>query len=353
MRRFFFRHAPHGLAIGLVCGALMTGVSTQAQTASPARAAAKSVTSRSTAATPAATTSGTVNYERDLQGRWNFATATPWERPAGTPLELDEKDVKEFQKKLEAQCSHCDDHPDDPNQVYNGAFFEMHSNVMRVNGKVRSSLVVDPPDGKIPPLIPGVREKLAAIRKAEEHAVRAADFSTVIRCIIGFNTGPPLTPGTYGNNVEIVQNSDYVVMTTEHVHAARVFPVDGRPHTGIRQYLGDSVGHWEGNTLVVDSINFLNGAGITVPNLHGHGNGPRAHVIERFTRIEKDTLLYSFTIEDPDVWTKPWTMEFTFRRDNNEAILEYACHESNYAIRNSLSELRALEKKEAASAQKK
>ncbi len=340
MRRFLVPHA-HGHIARLACVALFTVLSAPTQHASPTRAGGE------TAAGSVAATQRAIPYARDFQGRWNFATATPWERPPGTSLEIDAKDVPAFEKKLKELCSHCEDHPDDPDQVYNGFFFEMHSNPMRVRGKVRTSLIVDPPDGRLPPLAPGARERMASIRALEGRERTAKDYSTVIRCIVGFNTGPPLTPGTYGNNVQIIQNDDYVVMTTEHVHQARTFPVDGRAHTGIRQFLGDSVGRWEGDTLVVDSINFLNDTGFTIPNLHGHGLGTRAHLIERFTRLEKDTLLYSFMIDDPDTWTRPWTMEFTMRRDNNEAILEYACHEGNYAMRNSLSENRAKEKKAA------
>lgn len=349
VRRLIIRHLHGVLAVGLVWCGMATGPFAQGQKTPSAATAAKRAPVTKTVASPQVVG----GYDpRDLQGRWNFSTLTPWERPAGTSLEISDQEAKELEAKLTSECRLCDENNAKDSNPYNAFWFEMRAHVVRVNGKARQSMVVDPPDGRLPPVKPEARKRLDDFRRNQDQAARAEEAQTVMRCIVGFNTGPPLTPGTYGNNVEIVQNRDYVTMVAEHVHTARVFPVDGRPHTGIRSWTGDSVGRWEGNTLVVDTINFVNSIGVTDPSLHGGGNGPNAHLIERFTRIERDKILYSFTIDDPDTWTKPWTMEFTFHRDDNEAILEYACHESNYALRNNLSSSRNLEKA-AAGHQKK
>lgn len=331
--RFILRYGPGCVAIGMIWCSVIAHVSTQSE--QPPRAE-KSAKAGAAPSVPSAAKFRMPDGKPDLQGRWDYATVTPWERPAGTPLLLNEKEARELEEKL-TKAVDFDGPTRGANSPYNQFWFDQGSRLVRVNGAAHRSLIVDPPDGRLPPLTADARKKLDAIRKVQDNAGRAEEFPTVIRCIIGFNTGPPLTPGTYGNNVEIIQNGDYVVMVAEHVHSARVFPVDGRPHTGIRRWLGDSVGHWEADTLVVDTIDFLNATGVTDPNLHGNGNGPRTHLVERFKRLDANTLLYSFTIDDPDLWTKPWTMEFTFVKNDKAPVLEYACHETNYALPHSLS----------------
>jgi hypothetical protein len=158
-----------------------------------------------------------------------------------------------------------------------------------------------------------------------------------VRCMLGFNSGPPMTPGGYNQNVQLFQTRDYVVILNEMIHNARIVPLDGRPHGNIRQWVGDSRGRWEGDTLVVDTRNFRRETsfqrGRTTANLH---------LVERFTRVDNDTLMYEFTVNDPTVWTKPWTAQIAMAR-NSEPMYEYACHEGNYGMYNMLAGARAAE----------
>ena len=158
------------------------------------------------------------------------------------------------------------------------------------------------------------------------------------RCILFPTVGPPMLPFAYNNNLQIFQSAGYVAILQEMVHDVRVIPVDGRPHlpASIRQWRGDSRGHWEGNTLIVDTTNFRSQGAFFASATES------LHVIERFTRTAEDTLLYEFTVEDPATWVKPWTAQFPMLKDPNR-IFEFACHEGNYGMANTLSEVRALE----------
>ena len=145
-----------------------------------------------------------------------------------------------------------------------------------------------------------------------------------------------MTPGAYNNNVQLFQNAGYVVILNEMVHDARLVPLDGRAHGNIRQWLGDSRGHWEGDTLVVDTTNFYRGTSLA-------GSSANMHLVERFTRVDADTLLYEFTVDDPSTWTKPWTAQVPMKKSQDQ-MYEYACHEGNYALPNMLTGARAQEK---------
>ncbi|MCH2254896.1 MAG: hypothetical protein MK365_17320 [Vicinamibacterales bacterium] len=158
------------------------------------------------------------------------------------------------------------------------------------------------------------------------------------RCILGFNAGPPITPGGYNQNVQLFQTPDHVVLVTEMVHTARVVPLDGRPvlTDGIRQWSGDSRGHWEGDTLVVETSNFND-------QRRWRGSTPNMKLVERFTRIDADTLEYEFTVTDPETWTTPWTAQIPMRR-NDLTLFEYACHEGNHSMEGILAGARAQER---------
>jgi hypothetical protein len=156
------------------------------------------------------------------------------------------------------------------------------------------------------------------------------------RCIIGLNAGPPMTPGAYNNNVQLVQTPGYVVILNEMVHSARIVPLDGRPHGTIRQWKGDSRGHWEGDTLVVDTINFKSGTNLP-------GSSANTHLIERFTRTGPNSLQYEFTVDDPTMWTKSWTAVVPMAK-TDIPLYEYACHEHNYAMAGILGGAREAEK---------
>jgi hypothetical protein len=161
---------------------------------------------------------------------------------------------------------------------------------------------------------------------------------------MGFNAGPPVMPSAYNNNIQIFQNHDYVVIYNEMIHNARIVPLDGRQHLPIPQWSGSSLGHWEGNTLVVETINFYGQT--SFPN-----SSPTMHLSERFTRVGPDTLNFLYTVSDPSTWTKSWTAEFPML-NSREPVYEYACHEGNHAMIGILAGARATEKAEAEAARK-
>ncbi len=285
----------------------------------------------------------------DLQGVWSFATLTPLQRPA----QLGEKEFlteTEAAAVEEAGARARIDQDRPPREgtgsntgTYNQFWFETGTKVVPTK---RSSLIVDPPSGRVPPLTPEAQKRqqdLAALRQAHP-ADGPEDRSTPERCIVGFNAGPPFAPGAYNQNVQLLQGPGYVVILNEMVHTARIVPVDGRPHVApqMRQWKGDSRGRWDGDTLVVDTTNFYGRTGF-------QASGPNMHLIERFTRVDDDTLLYKFTVEDPTTWTRPWSAEIPMPKSDGR-IYEYACHEANYAMTGMLAGARAEEKKAAAEA---
>jgi hypothetical protein len=276
----------------------------------------------------------------DLQGVWNYATITPLERPgelAGKQV-LTDGEAAEYEKQtLERR------NPDrrdggaaaDVGRAYNQFWWDYGTKVI---GTKRTSLIVDPPDGKIPPLTEEAKQRVEA-RAAVLRAPPAGpeDRNLWERCFLG-TAGPPVVPGPYNNNFQIFQTRDYVVILNEMIHDARIIPLDGRPHVpaNIRQWMGDSRGRWEGNTLVVDTTNFT---GKT--NFRGSGEG--LHLVERFTRVDAGTLLYEFTVDDPSAFTRPWSAALPMAK-SDDLIYEYACHEANYGMFNMLSAARAEEK---------
>jgi hypothetical protein len=205
-------------------------------------------------------------------------------------------------------------------------------------GTKRTSLIVDPPDGKIPPLTEEGRKRVEArAAMLRRPPTGPEDRNLWERCILG-TAGPPIVPGPYNNNFQLFQTRDYVVILNEMIHDARIIPLDGRPHVPakVRQWMGDSRGRWEGNTLVVDTTNFT---GKT--NFRGAGEG--LHLIERFTRMDAGTLLYEFTVADASAFTRTWSAALPMTK-SDDLIYEYACHEGNYGMFNMLSAARAEEK---------
>src|SRR4029077_5466438 len=201
----------------------------------------------------------------------------------------------------------------------------------KVVGTKRTSLIVDPPNGRLPAMTPEgkIRADLRAAELRETqfgrpHADSWEDRPLQERCIVGLNAGPPMTPGAYNNNVQLVQTPGYVLLVNEMVHSARIVPMDGRRHGSIRQWKGDSIGHWEGDTLVVDTINFKRETSLD-------GSSANMHLVERFTRVDANTLLYEFTVDDPTMWTRPWTAVVPMTK-SDDPVYEYACHEGNYAM---------------------
>ena len=209
----------------------------------------------------------------------------------------------------------------------------------KVVSTLRTSIIVDPPDGRIPPPTPEAQKRAAA--RAEARRLHPADgpedLSLADRCIA--RPGPPILPAGYNNNHQIVQTPDYVVIYSEMMHDARIIPLDGRPHLprNVHQWFGDSRGQWAGNTLVVQTTNFTD-------KTNFRGSGENMRLTERFTRIDKDTLLYQFTVDDPESFQRPWSGEIPLKKAPGP-IFEYACHEGNYSLVNTLSAARAEEKK--------
>ena len=274
----------------------------------------------------------------DLQGIWSYATITPVERPAefaGKEF-LTEQEAAAYEKRI-LQENNRDRRDgtaqEDVGRAYNDFWWDRGTKVVSTR---RTSLVVDPPDGRIPPLTDEARKRTAARAEVRRRTGRGPsdgpeDRPLGERCIIFGSGGVPMLPGAYNNNVQLVQSPDQVVL-------ARIVPLDGRPPLpkNIRQYRGDARGHWEGDTLVVVTTNFTD-------KTNFRGSSENLKLTERFTRVDEETLLYRFTIEDPSSFPRPWTVEIPMWR-NRELMYEYACHEGNSSIAGVLSGARAEEK---------
>ena len=281
----------------------------------------------------------TADGKPDLQGVWSFATLTPLERPAefaGKPT-LTADEAAAYAKGIQ-QRRNADRRDGgaaaDVSRAYNDTFYDYGTGASN-----QSSLIIDPKDGKLPPLTPdGQKRRQARAAAMSRPATGPEDRSLGERCILGFNAGPPMLPSAYNNNVQIYQTHDTVLLLNEMVHDTRIVPLDGRPHGTVRQWVGDSRGHWEGDTLVVDTINFTDkGTAFLIPV------DVNFHLIERFTRRDANTLIYEFTVEDPTVQTRPWTASVPMTK-SDEPIYEYACHEGNYGMLGILEGARAEEK---------
>jgi hypothetical protein len=302
------------------------------------------------AAAKAWTPPRTPDGQPDLEGIWSNATVTPLERPpelAGKQF-LTEKEAAEFAKRQvernDADRRATRETEADVARAYNDAWYDRGTKVV---GSRRTSLIVDPADGSVPPLTPeGQKREDASFCETGLHSHCTErgynsweDRNLWERCI---TRGLPILPAPYNNNYQILQTPGYVAIYSEMIHDARIIPLDGRPHIGknIRQWLGDSRGHWEGDTLVVDTTNFSD-------KTNFKGSTANLHLIERFTRVDADTLLYQFTVDDPTTFTKQWTAEVPMLKTEGP-IYEYACHEGNYALHDILAGARAEEKAEAA-----
>ena len=288
----------------------------------------------------------------NLQGVWDYRTVTPLERPedqADKAFLTEEQAASIERDNLDRNArlltrgpertsasNQVDRREDGTPGFYNNFWLDRGTTAV---GTRRTSLIVDPPDGRLPPLTPEAQRRadsseaarIAAVRRGDRPAQSWTDLDAGDRCIQHAKAGPPISVGGYNNNVQVFQIPGYVALLNEQNHDVRMIPLDGRQHVGsqIAQWMGDSRGHWEGDTLVVETTRF-NGKHDQIgrPLL---STGQNLSLVERFTRADADTLLYEFTVTDPTIWVSPWTVELPMKR-NPDLIYEFACHEGNYGM---------------------
>jgi hypothetical protein len=296
----------------------------------------------------------TADGRPDLSGVWNFASGTPLERPEefGNRAVLTDEELAQIVRRAEAEQQAGDRQPPAGDT---GSYNLFWTEIGTRRGDPRTSLISDPPDGRLPPVTPDTQKRMLALMTAESDPEKPEDLTPWGRCLTGFNAGPPILPSGYSNVVQVFQTPDAVVLFTEMVHEARYVPLDGRPHLSpvIRQWQGDSRGRWEGDTLVIDTRHFrsegtgnlpLLGAGVGGKLRSGVLTDENLHVVERLSRPDATTLRYEVTVEDPTVWTRPWTAAVLMQKTRDN-VYEYACHEGNYSMQNILVGQRAAKAK--------
>ena len=303
----------------------------------------------------------------DLQGVWDFRTITPMERPlelAGKQV-LTEEEAASYEARENRRQNRDLVDPEKGGAIYPPAseggvvpyneFWYDRGSSLAEGG--RTSLIVDPSDGRLPPLAPGAprQGRTVSADVAGERPVRfrsggigadgPEDRALGERCLLGFNAGPPVIPSAYNNTLQVLQTPDHVVIVNEMIHDARIVPLDGRTHLArsIRQWMGDSRGRWEGDTLVVETTNFTDKTASFNPTIQSAaGTGATLHLVERFTRAGAGALRYEFTVDDPHTFTRPFTGVIPMTTADGP-LFEYACHEGNYGMFNLLAGARAEE----------
>ena len=292
------------------------------------------------------------NGRPDLQGVWDFRTITPLQRPRrlGDRAALTEEEAAAAEARAAETQTALVESIGGKIGAYNAFWFDLGTNIVSSR---QTSLIVDPPDGRLPPLADGATRQVGSLTRdvPGERPVRfrsrgigltgPEDRALAERCLLGFNSGPPMMPSGY-NNMQLFQTPDHVVVVNEMVHDARIIPLDNRAHLdGIRQWMGDARGHWEGDTLVVESRNFTGKTSSFDPGAtNSLGSGETLHLTERFTRLDEDTLLYEYTVDDSTTFTRPFTVALPMRK-SDAPVFEYACHEGNYGLLNILRGARA------------
>ena len=290
----------------------------------------------------------------DLGGVWDFRTTTPLERPdefAGK-AELTAEEAAAQKARARAQLIDRPPQAGDP-----GGYNVFWVDTPGVVDDRRTSLIVDPPDGKLPPLMPNAQNQVGSLfedvpdsgpvryRAGGSGVDGPEDRGLAERCLLGFAHGPPLTPGGYNQNIQLFQTPSHVVILNEMVHDPRIIPLDGRPHLpgDVLQWNGDARGHWEGDTLVIESKNFTDKTASFTPNaMAAMGTGEHLRLTERLTRVGAGLLRYEFTVDDPTTFTRPFTAAIPMRR-SDVPMFEYACHEGNYGLLNILRGARVAE----------
>ena len=302
----------------------------------------------------------------DISGVWDFRTLTPLQRPEDQEASIDEARAAEIEAAA-VERARVADAPSDPEERrlkagepvggYNNFWFDRGA---RVIDDRRSSLIIDPPNGRLPEILPDVKRQTRGDDKPIDRPVRLRvggigldsyeDRGLAERCILGFNVGPPITPGGYNQNIQIFQSANHVAILNEMVHDSRIVPLDGRPHLpdSVRQWMGDSRGRWEGDTLIVETKNFSDLVSSFSGSVAGSvGDAYEMHVTERFRRVDEHTLMYEYTVNDPATFARPFTARLLMKR-GAAPLYEYACHEGNYGLHNILSGARAEEAEAAA-----
>ena len=306
----------------------------------------------------------------DLQGIWDYRTLTPLERPeelgdkaflteeeaAALERETLERNARLLNRAAEttAASNQVDRREDGTPGFYNNFWLDRGTTAV---GTRRTSLIVDPSNGRLPPLTDAARiraespeaERIAGVRRGMLPARTYADLDAGDRCIQHAKAGPPISTGGYNNNIHVFQTPDHVVILAEQNYDARIVPLDGQPHVSpqVRQWMGDSRGYWDGDTLVVETVHF-NGKHDQIgrPLL---SSGENLMLVERFTLIDGQNLMYEYTVNDPTIWTSPWTAQHPMKR-NPEPMYEFACHEGNYGMHGIMAGSRAQEAAAAANA---
>ena len=263
----------------------------------------------------------------DIDGLWDFATATPLQRPADYAEQeyFTAEEANRFERDLIARRAEAQKRSPSVHAPY---WLDHGRNVQESR---RTSLIFDPPNGRIPPMTEDGRRR-AQERRDKRQKVPAGpeDRSLWERCLMGFNAGPPMNPGAYNNNVLILVTPDTVALLNEMVHETRIVPLDDQPRLPehLRQFKGDSRGYWDGETLVIETRNFE-------PRISFQGSGGNMRLVERFTRFDDATLIYEYTIDDPESFNRPWSARLEMKK-SDQALFEYACHEGNYGLMNIL-----------------
>ena len=265
----------------------------------------------------------------DLSGVWSSASRTPMERPAAFAgkAALTDEEAKAWETGENARWVEGFNGPRPIESIQGGAynvlFYDNGKELARIGGTMRTSLVVDPPDGHVPAILPEARSR---VQRPREVAGDYRNLSNDTRCLVGNTPAVPLVPAAYNNNYEIVQSADSILIELEMVHEARVVHLNSKHQpAGLRFWGGDSIGHWEGDTLVVETTNLTD-------KTHYRGSSAAMKVTERFTRVSDRSIEYRATMDDPTTWAKPWTIEEQLVLQA-EPLLEYACHEGNYAMK--------------------
>ena len=286
----------------------------------------------------------TPDGQPDLQGYWSNTTYTPLQRPNNVTKQFYTKEeAEEALRRAAATESEQTEPGTIPDVHYDFTQFGLDRSQSALALDLRTSLIVDPPDGKLPPLSPeGQRraaERAEARKKMGGPFDAAQNQSLSVRCINMDRDGPPMLAGAYNNNYEIVQAPGYILILVEMLHDVRIIPLDKRPplQENIRQMTGSSRGRWESETLVVETTNFTNKTAF-------QGSSEKMRLVERFTRVADDMIRYQFTVEDPATWTRPWSAEVPWKKTVGP-IFEHACHEGNYGLANTLAGARAEEKR--------